>query len=126
MGGVALWGSSSLFLVAMTPRVDVTLIFAVLLALYALLLALRDEAPRRPLVAALIAGVAVGIKYHAIPYVAVHVPLALWAPRRENRSTMPRPGNRGIPRGADDCIAVADQGIRCCLARRSTRSSLSA
>lgn len=80
---VALWGSSSLLLVATTARVDVTLIAAVFLAHAAVLSALRGNAPWAIPLTAVSAGVAIGMKYHALPYLAPLVPFTLWALWRE-------------------------------------------
>lgn len=87
--GVALWGSSAILIVAMTPRVDVTLVTVLFLAQYAVLLALRTDARWGVAVAALLGGMAVGIKYHAGPYLvglAPFVVVALWKQSRGDRS----------------------------------------
>lgn len=78
-----LWGSPIILLVGATARVDVTVALFLLLAQYALLLALwGGEADRRNVyVAAALAGFAVGVKYHAALYDVMLVPLACAAIR---------------------------------------------
>lgn len=76
---IAIWGSSSLFLVGTTPRIDVTLLFVLFLAHYAVVLALEEGDAGHIRLAALVAGVAIGMKYHALPYLAALAPFALWA-----------------------------------------------
>ncbi|MHB1297048.1 MAG: hypothetical protein ACYC0B_00850 [Gemmatimonadaceae bacterium] len=77
---IALWGSSSLLLVGTTPRVDVALVFVLFLTHLAVVRALDADAPQGTItVAALLAGVAIATKYHAIPYLAALAPFALWA-----------------------------------------------
>jgi hypothetical protein len=90
---VTLWASTSVLLVAITPRVDVTLAFYVFLAHYALLLALKEPARLSWLyAAAFLLGSAVGVKYHALAYSAALAPLVLWialANRRRVRGAIP-------------------------------------
>lgn len=74
-----LWGSAILALVAVTPRVDAFLSFDLFLAHYALLLALSD-ADKKPFffLSALLLGMAAGVKYSALMYLAALSPLILW------------------------------------------------
>jgi len=73
------WGSTFLLLVAITPRVDVTLAYYLFLAHYPLLKALddRESQPWFFLSAALL-GLAFGIKYSALLYVLALSPLIAW------------------------------------------------
>ena len=79
LAAVALWGSSSLLLVGVTPRVDVALTAVLAITHLAVLRAMDDDAAWAIPVAALAGGVAIAMKYHALPYVAALGPLALWA-----------------------------------------------
>lgn len=87
---IALWGSSLVFMVAVTPRVDVTLAFYALLSQYALLKVLPTRgggtegtgAERRQanlLLAALVTGLVASVKYQGIAYAAALAPLVLVA-----------------------------------------------
>lgn len=81
----SLWGTTTILLVAVTPRVDVTLAFFLFLAHYALLLALINSARQSHfLVAALLLGFAFGIKFQAITYMLSLVPLVFWTARSLN------------------------------------------
>lgn len=79
-----LWGSTLLVMVAITPRVDVTLAWYLFLAHYALLAARDDPSSRRFLyLAGALLGFAFGVKYHALAYALALSPLVLWvAPSR--------------------------------------------
>ena len=80
LSATLLWGTTTFLLVAITPRVDVSLALFTFLAHYALLAALETPADRRPLyVAGALLGLAVGVKYHALPYAVGLSPLILWA-----------------------------------------------
>lgn len=81
LSAILLWGSAILLFVGSTPRVDVSLTLFLFLAHYALVLHLVDEdgSPGGLVVAAALAGLAVGIKYQALAYVAPLVPLGIWA-----------------------------------------------
>lgn len=87
-----LWGTTTLLIVAITPRTDVTLALFTFLAHYALLVALAAGRDRRPLyLAGAILGLAVGVKYHALPYIVALFPLVLWiayAPTRQAAATL--------------------------------------
>lgn len=84
LAGIILWGSSALLLVGVTPRIDVTLIYYLLLTHLAVLRAWRDEDTEGALrYAGLLAGVAVGIKYHALPYLVAIAPFAVWVAYRD-------------------------------------------
>jgi hypothetical protein len=81
-----LWGTTTLLLVAMSPRVDVALTLFLFLAHYALLSEALEETtgPRRLFVAAALLGVAVGIKLSALPYVLALAPLIAWAAHKRS------------------------------------------
>jgi hypothetical protein len=77
-----LWSSPVILLVGGTPRIDVTVGLFLLLAHYALLLALRtDSGTGHVYVGGLLAGFALGGKYHALLYDAALAPLAFAAAR---------------------------------------------
>ncbi len=77
-----LWGSTFLLLVAITPRVDVTLAYYLFLAHYALLMALADPESRRFFfLSSALLGFALGIKYSALLYILALSPLIFWAAR---------------------------------------------
>lgn len=84
-----LWATTSILLVAITPRVDIALALYLLLAHYALLIALSDTGRTAHLyLAAVLLGFAVGIKYHALAYALALAPLIAWvAQRRGNTLT---------------------------------------
>ncbi len=73
------WATTSILLVAITPRLDVTLALYLFLAQYALLVAL-SEPSRRPYfyLAAFLLGSAIGVKYSALAYILALSPLILW------------------------------------------------
>lgn len=75
---VVLWGTSSLILVAVTPRLDVSLAFVLFLVHYAVIRSGEDTQPNALVVAAMLAGIAVGMKYHALPFLAALSPVAIW------------------------------------------------
>lgn len=74
-----LWGSTLIMLVAITPRVDVTLAAYLFLAHYALLRALSDSSDHRFFfLAAVLLGFAFGVKYNAVAYGLALSPLIFW------------------------------------------------
>lgn len=77
LGLVLLWGSPILMLVAATPKVDVTLAFFLLAGHYALLNALYQppRVGKWMALSGLVLGLAVGVKYLALVYVAALSPL---------------------------------------------------
>jgi hypothetical protein len=77
---ILLWGSGMVALVAVTPRVDVSLTLFLFLAHYALVLQLKDEDGGQAglVVAAAMAGIALGIKYQALAYLGPLFLLGLW------------------------------------------------
>ncbi len=82
-----LWGTTTLLLVAVTPRLDGTLAFYLFLAHYALVLALSSSSSRAQFyLAAVLLGAAIGIKYNAVPYMLGLVPLILWVVGSQTRS----------------------------------------
>ncbi|MEE8252220.1 MAG: glycosyltransferase family 39 protein, partial [Gemmatimonadales bacterium] len=82
-----LWGTTTLLLVAITPRLDVTLAFYLFLAHYALVLALSSSSSRAQFyLAAVLLGAAIGIKYNAVPYILGLVPLIVWVVGSQTRS----------------------------------------
>lgn len=93
LAGVAVWGSSSLLLVGATPRVDVALTTLLAMAHLAALRSWDDDAPWAIPVTALLAGVALGMKYHALPYLAALLPVVCWGAWR-HASRAPRVGRR--------------------------------
>jgi len=76
-----LWASTGILVVAVTPRVDTTLTLFLLVGHGAVAAALLEPGARRDHLyrAALVLGLAVGVKYHALAYAAALAPLALWA-----------------------------------------------
>lgn len=75
---IALWGSSMLVMVAATPRIDVSVAFVLFLVHYLVITAADDGDSRRLLWAAAVAGFAIGVKYHALLYLAAMLPVAAW------------------------------------------------
>jgi len=76
-----LWGTSTILLVAITPRVDVTLCFYLLIAHYALLTALYSNSKsgyKYFYLAAVFFGLSVGIKYGGLIYAVCMLPLVLY------------------------------------------------
>jgi hypothetical protein len=74
-----LWGSTILLVIAITPRVDVTLAWYLFLAHYALLIALSEPSSRVYFyLSAVLLGLAVGVKYSALVYLLTLTPLILW------------------------------------------------
>jgi hypothetical protein len=97
-----LWTSPIVLLVGGTARIDLTLGVFLLLAHYALLLALRREGDARNVwVAALLAGFALATKYHALLYDAALTPLAFAAVRSHTVSV------RQTAAKLAGCLAVA-------------------
>ena len=89
-GGLSLallWGTTTLLLVAITPRLDVTLGLYLFLAQYALLVALSAPSSRAHFyLAAVLLGFAIGLKYNAGLYVLALAPLILWVAVSSTRS----------------------------------------
>ena len=76
----SLWATTGIMLVAITPRVDVTLALYLFLATYALLIALTDDRQRSHFyLAAILLGLAAGIKYHGMVYGVALAPMIVWA-----------------------------------------------
>jgi hypothetical protein len=76
---LAVLGNTTLLFVAVTPRVDVTLVLYTLLAHLALLSAGSGEAGyRRFLLGGALLGMGVGVKLQAAPYVLALLPLVFW------------------------------------------------
>jgi hypothetical protein len=74
-----LWGSTILLMVAVTPRVDVSLAFYTFLSHYLLILALTEKTCGFPfLFSGLLLGVAFGVKYQALAYLVALSPLVGW------------------------------------------------
>jgi hypothetical protein len=84
-----LWGTPSILLVAITPRVDVTLALFLFLSQYALFLALEEaEGGRRYFfLSAVLLGFGFGIKYQAGAYMLALAPLVIWAAFVRRRDT---------------------------------------
>jgi hypothetical protein len=83
-----LWGTTTILLVAITPRVDVAVTLLVFLANYALLSDVLDEVAdnKQYYLAAAILGMAIGTKLSAIPYVLALAPLVIWAAAKRTGS----------------------------------------
>jgi hypothetical protein len=77
----SLWGTTSILLVAVTPRVDVTLTLFSFLATYALLNAHESRDKGHLLLAAALLGFGIGVKFHALPYIVAVAPLMVWTGR---------------------------------------------
>jgi len=76
-----LWGTSTILLVAMTPRIDVTLCFYLLLAHYALLTALYSNSIssyKYFYLSAVLLGLSFGVKYGGLVYAVCLSPLAVY------------------------------------------------
>lgn len=80
---IALWGSAMSVMVAVTPRIDVSVAFVLFLVHYLVITAAEDHGPGRLLLAAALAGVAIGIKYHALLYLVALLPVSGWAVYRQ-------------------------------------------
>ena len=109
----ALWGTTTLLLVAVTPRTDVSLAFYLLLAHYAFLLALEEE---RGLawagLGALLVGLSSGIKFNGLAYGAGLVPLALWVAWTRSGTDRADGGPRArILRAASVSLTLAALGV---------------
>jgi hypothetical protein len=78
---VMLWGTSTILLVAITPRVDVTLCFYLFLAHYALMTALYSDSKSKYkyfYLSAVFLGLSFGIKYGGLIYAVCLSPLAVY------------------------------------------------
>ncbi len=74
-----IWGTPTILLVAITPRVDATVTLFLFLAHYALFLALTEgEVERYLYLAASLIGFAFGVKYQAVPYALALTPFVGW------------------------------------------------
>ncbi|UCC82046.1 MAG: hypothetical protein JSW46_13705 [Gemmatimonadota bacterium] len=82
-----MWGTTTILLVAISPRVDVSLTLYLFLAHYALLLALSQPEWRKLFfLAAALLGFAVGVKLTALPYIAGLSPLVAWIAYHRTRT----------------------------------------
>jgi hypothetical protein len=82
MSLASLWGTSTILLVAITPRVDVTLCFYLLLAQHALMTALYSNSKSRHkyfYLAAVLLGLSFGVKYPGLIYAVCLSPLIVYA-----------------------------------------------
>jgi hypothetical protein len=95
------WGTTTLLLVAITPRTDVSLALFLLLAQYAFLLALEEEAGVRwAYLGAALVGFAAGIKFNGLAYGVALAPLALWVAWRRGAGGSPeQAGHAGSDSG---------------------------
>jgi hypothetical protein len=75
------WGTSMFLLVAITPRIDLTLALFLFLAHYGLLMALSSSSRAHFLVAGVLLGFAFGVKFPAGTYILALLPLIVWAAR---------------------------------------------
>lgn len=90
MAGVAIWGTTTIALVSVTARVDVTLLLFLTVGHAALYEALEGDGGRPwLLLAGLLAGFSVGVKYQAGAYVLAVIPLVAWAVVRARPGTGP-------------------------------------
>ena len=86
-----LWGTSTILLVAITPRVDVTLCFYLLLAHYALLTALYSDSKSKYkyfYLSAVVLGLSFGIKYGGLIYAVCLSPLAVYVAFKNSNSLL--------------------------------------
>lgn len=72
------WGSGVILLVAVTPRVDTILAFYLFLVHRALLSARDGDVDKKLILAGLLGGAAVGVKYTALLYLLTLAPMGLW------------------------------------------------
>jgi len=112
----AVWGTTTLILVAMTPRTDVSLALFLLLAHYAFLLALEEERWLAwACLGALLVGFAAGIKFNGLAYGAGLAPLALWIAwtrgQREGADPALQSALRRIQRPASAALLMAGVGL---------------
>jgi hypothetical protein len=86
-----LWGTATILLVAVTPRVDVTLSFFLLLGHHALMTALYTNSESRPkyfYLSAVFLGLSFGIKYGGLLYAACLSPLAVYVAAKNNHGLL--------------------------------------
>jgi hypothetical protein len=103
-----IWGTTTLLLVAITPRTDVTLALFLLLAHYAFLLSLREEDGLRwAYLGAALVGFAVGIKFNAMAYGAGLAPLAFWVAWKVGGPERARRGKILLLMGTSGLVAMA-------------------
>lgn len=94
----AVWGTTTLLLVAITPRTDVSLALFLLLAHYAFLLALEEEGEVGwAYLGAFLVGLSAGVKFNGMAYGAGLAPLALWVAWRSGAEKGTGDGNRPEP-----------------------------
>ncbi len=86
LGLMLVWGGTAVLMVAVTPRVDMTVAFYTFVAHYAVLVALERPHPGEArddrgifLVAGALLGLAVGVKLQALVYAVALGPVLLWA-----------------------------------------------
>lgn len=106
---ILFWGTTTILLVAITPRTDVAVAYYVLLGHYALLRGFEATRPTGgvpgdadeavgPIAwvsqGALVLGFAVGVKFNALAYAVVLAPLAVWILARSGAG--PRSGARAL------------------------------
>jgi hypothetical protein len=90
VASVAIWGNTTLVLVAGTPRIDTTLCLFTFLGQCALLRALYEPSGRRYYVlAAVLLGAAIGVKLQALAYVLAMLPLVAWVAIKQGRINLP-------------------------------------
>lgn len=80
-----LWGSTILVLVAVSPRTDTILAFYLFLVQYAVIRAAQSEDPRFLYLGAALGGMAIGVKYNALIYLAALAPLGAWVVMTDTR-----------------------------------------
>ena len=92
---VTVWGSTTILMVGMTPRVDVAVAFYTLVAHYAVMLALgsaEDDAAGGHVLtfvaAGVLAGFAMGVKIQVLLYVVALAPILVWAAAHRGRAVL--------------------------------------
>lgn len=80
-----LWGSTILVLVAISPRIDTILAFYLFLVHWAVIRAMQSQDPRFLYLGAALGGMAFGVKYNALIYLAALAPLGAWVVMRQTR-----------------------------------------
>jgi hypothetical protein len=73
-----LWGNTILVLVAISPRSDTILAFYLFLVHYAVIRAMQSQDSRFLYLGAALGGMAIGVKYNALIYLAALAPLGAW------------------------------------------------
>ncbi|MBI4419528.1 MAG: hypothetical protein HY560_01775 [Gemmatimonadetes bacterium] len=83
-----LWSTTTILMVAFTPRVDVTLAWFLFLAQFALFLGWGARDLRPAWLAAVLLGLAAGVKFLAFPYILSLGPFIVWTALRASRGAV--------------------------------------